>query len=239
MRHPAAAARRCPRAVPRRNSVAMLYDGVRQFGGVGQTFIYDPGRSSASKCCAAPASVLWRGRHRRVVNVIPKPTRGPSKTKSRPPSLPARSAWDSAAARSTTNGRTGSTSAATTAIPASTLGFARPGRHRGAAPGRIARAELHLTQAYALAGTDALSSTPLVDGDVDYGPARLLRQPTARSSIATAAPNSRPNGRQTPPRACATASTTSAATATTATAENYAWQPASGLIQRGAYRHPP
>lgn len=61
------------------NSVAMLYDGVRQFGGVGQTFVYDPWSIDRIEVLRGPASVLYgEGAIGGVVNVIPKkPTRGP------------------------------------------------------------------------------------------------------------------------------------------------------------------
>lgn len=61
------------------NSVAMLYDGVRQFGGVGQTFVYDPWAVDRIEVLRGPASVLYgEGAIGGVVNVIPKkPTRGP------------------------------------------------------------------------------------------------------------------------------------------------------------------
>jgi len=61
------------------NSVAQLYDGVRQYGGVGQTFIYDPWAVDRIEVLRGPASVLYgEGAIGGVVNVIPKkPTRGP------------------------------------------------------------------------------------------------------------------------------------------------------------------
>ena len=61
------------------NSVAQLFDGVRQFGGVGQTFLYDPWAVDRIEVLRGPASVLYgEGAIGGVVNVIPKkPTRGP------------------------------------------------------------------------------------------------------------------------------------------------------------------
>lgn len=61
------------------NSVAQLYDGVRQYGGVGQTFMYDPWAVDRIEVLRGPASVLYgEGAIGGVVNVIPKkPTRGP------------------------------------------------------------------------------------------------------------------------------------------------------------------
>ncbi|WP_454674185.1 TonB-dependent receptor [Achromobacter pestifer] len=61
------------------NSVAQLYDGVRQYGGVGQTFIFDPWAVDRIEVLRGPASVLYgEGAIGGVVNVIPKkPTRGP------------------------------------------------------------------------------------------------------------------------------------------------------------------
>jgi len=61
------------------NSIAQLYDGVRQYGGVGQTFIYDPWAVDRIEVLRGPASVLYgEGAIGGVVNVIPKkPTRGP------------------------------------------------------------------------------------------------------------------------------------------------------------------
>ena len=61
------------------NSIAQLYDGVRQYGGVGQTFMYDPWAVDRIEVLRGPASVLYgEGAIGGVVNVIPKkPTRGP------------------------------------------------------------------------------------------------------------------------------------------------------------------
>ncbi|OZI71637.1 TonB-dependent siderophore receptor [Bordetella genomosp. 12] len=61
------------------NSVALLYDGVRQFGGVGQTFVYDPWAVERIEVLRGPASVLYgEGAIGGVVNVIPrKPAPGP------------------------------------------------------------------------------------------------------------------------------------------------------------------
>ena len=41
------------------NSVAQLFDGVRQFGGVGQTFLYDPWAVDRIEVLRGPASVLY------------------------------------------------------------------------------------------------------------------------------------------------------------------------------------
>ncbi|MCR2521832.1 TonB-dependent receptor plug domain-containing protein, partial [Salmonella enterica] len=41
------------------NSVAQLFDGVRQFGGVGQTFLYDPWAVERIEVLRGPASVLY------------------------------------------------------------------------------------------------------------------------------------------------------------------------------------
>lgn len=61
------------------NSVAQLYDGVRQFGGVGQTFMVDPWAVDRIEVLRGPASVLYgEGAIGGVVNIVPKkPTRGP------------------------------------------------------------------------------------------------------------------------------------------------------------------
>src|SRR5690606_20516292 len=61
------------------NSVAILYDGLRQYGGLGQTFVYDPWSVDRIEVLRGPASVLYgEGAIGGVVNVIPKkPTRGP------------------------------------------------------------------------------------------------------------------------------------------------------------------
>lgn len=61
------------------NSVAQLFDGVRQYGGVGQTFMFDPWAVDRIEVLRGPASVLYgEGAIGGVVNVVPKkPTRGP------------------------------------------------------------------------------------------------------------------------------------------------------------------
>lgn len=61
------------------NSVAQLFDGVRQYGGVGQTFMFDPWAVDHIEVLRGPASVLYgEGAIGGVVNVVPKkPTRGP------------------------------------------------------------------------------------------------------------------------------------------------------------------
>jgi iron complex outermembrane receptor protein len=102
------------------NSVAQLYDGVRQYGGVGQTFMYDPWAVDSIEVLRGPASVLYgEGAIGGVVNVIPKkPTRGPIENEFMARTIPSASAL-AAAARWTTSGHTGWTSAATTPIPAS------------------------------------------------------------------------------------------------------------------------
>jgi len=48
------------------NSVAQLYDGVRQYGGVGQTFMYDPWAVDRIEVLRGPrVGVVRRRRHRR------------------------------------------------------------------------------------------------------------------------------------------------------------------------------
>jgi len=60
-------------------SVTQLYDGVRQYGGVGQTFPFDTWSVDRIEVLRGPASVLYGdGAIGGVVNVVPKkPTRGP------------------------------------------------------------------------------------------------------------------------------------------------------------------
>lgn len=80
MRHPGnGASSLSSRGFSDSNSVALLYDGVRQFGGVGQTFVYDPWAVERIEVLRGPASVLYgEGAIGGVVNVIPrKPAPGP------------------------------------------------------------------------------------------------------------------------------------------------------------------
>src|SRR5690606_5467081 len=61
------------------NSITRLYDGTRQFGGVGLTFPFDTWSVDRIEVLRGPASVIYGdGAIGGVVNVIPKkPTRGP------------------------------------------------------------------------------------------------------------------------------------------------------------------
>lgn len=61
------------------NSITRLYDGTRQFGGVGITFPFDTWSVDRIEALRGPASVIYgNGAIGGVVNVIPKkPTRGP------------------------------------------------------------------------------------------------------------------------------------------------------------------
>ncbi|GGI55239.1 TonB-dependent receptor [Oxalicibacterium solurbis] len=61
------------------NSITRLYDGTRQFGGVGITFPFDTWSVERIEALRGPASVIYgNGAIGGVVNVIPKkPTRGP------------------------------------------------------------------------------------------------------------------------------------------------------------------
>jgi outer membrane cobalamin receptor len=98
-------------------SVMRLYDGTRQYGGVGVSFPFDTWSIDRIEVLRGPASVIYGdGAIGGVVNVIPKsPRAGLFATKSRPPSEPTASApWPLAAvAPSMTNGPTAWMSAAT------------------------------------------------------------------------------------------------------------------------------
>src|SRR5690606_12571929 len=61
------------------NSITRLYDGTRQFGGVGITFPFDTWSVDRIEALRGPASVIYgNGAIGGVVNVVPKkPTRGP------------------------------------------------------------------------------------------------------------------------------------------------------------------
>jgi iron complex outermembrane receptor protein len=61
------------------SSVMQLYDGKRQYGGIGITFPFDPWSVERIEVLRGPASVIYgEGAIGGVVNVIPKkPTRGP------------------------------------------------------------------------------------------------------------------------------------------------------------------
>lgn len=61
------------------NSITRLYDGTRQFGGVGVTFPFDTWSVDRIEVLRGPASVIYgNGAIGGVVNVVPKkPTRGP------------------------------------------------------------------------------------------------------------------------------------------------------------------
>lgn len=61
------------------NSITQLYDGTRQFGGVGVTFPFDTWSVDRIEVLRGPASVIYgNGAIGGVVNVVPKkPTRGP------------------------------------------------------------------------------------------------------------------------------------------------------------------
>lgn len=61
------------------NSITRLYDGTRQFGGVGVTFPFDTWSVDRIEVLRGPASVIYgNGAIGGVVNIVPKkPTRGP------------------------------------------------------------------------------------------------------------------------------------------------------------------
>ncbi|OZI44151.1 TonB-dependent receptor [Bordetella genomosp. 5] len=80
MRHPGnGGAALSSRGFSDTNSVAQLYDGLRQYGGVGQTLVASPWAVERIEVLRGPASVIYgEGAIGGVVNVVPKkPTRGP------------------------------------------------------------------------------------------------------------------------------------------------------------------
>ncbi|OZI67939.1 TonB-dependent receptor [Bordetella genomosp. 1] len=80
MRHPGnGGAALSSRGFTDTNSVAQLYDGLRQYGGLGQTLVASPWAVERIEVLRGPASVIYgEGAIGGVVNVVPKkPTRGP------------------------------------------------------------------------------------------------------------------------------------------------------------------
>ncbi len=223
------------------NSVAMLYDGVRQFGGVGQTFIYDPWAVDRIEVLRGPASVLYgEGAIGGVVNVIPKkPTRGPIENEIQATvgsHDTQRLGFGSGGAlddkwsyRLDLSGNHGDSGIS--------LGDARDLAVTAALRLDVSPdLNFTLTQAYAWQEPTRYFGTPLVDGDIDYR-LRGKNYNVADSKIIYRDSRTELKAEWTPNPATRVRSRLYyiGSDRDYRDAENYTWQPASGLIQRSAY----
>lgn len=223
------------------NSVAQLYDGVRQFGGVGQTFLYDPWAVDRIEVLRGPASVLYgEGAIGGVVNVIPKkPTRGPIENEiqtivgthdTQRLGLGSGGALDDKwsyrldisgnhtdSGLSLGDSRDFAVTAALRLDVSPDLNFT-------------------LTQAYAWQEPTRYFGTPLIDGRIDYG-LRRQNYNVADSKIIYRDNRTELKAEWSPNPAARVRSRVYyiGSDRDYRDAENYTWQPASGLIQRSAY----
>jgi len=223
------------------NSVAILYDGLRQYGGLGQTFVYDPWSVDRIEVLRGPASVLYgEGAIGGVVNIIPKkPTRGPIENEIQATvgthdtqrlGLGSGGALDDRwSYRLDVSGNHGNAGMSL-------------GDSKNAAITAALRLDVSpelnftLTQAYAWQEPTRYFGTPLIDGEIDYS-LRHKNYNVADSKIIYRDSRSELQAEWTP-----NADTTVrgrvyyiGSDRDYRNAENYTWQPGSGLIERSAY----
>lgn len=223
------------------NSVALLYDGVRQFGGVGQTFIYDPWAVDRIEVLRGPASVLYgEGAIGGVVNVIPKkPSRGPIKNEIQT----AIGSHDTQRLGLGSGGALDDKWSYRLDVSAnhSDSGISL-GDSRDFAVTAALRLDLSpdlnftLTQAYAWQEPTRYFGTPLIDDAIDYR-LRGKNYNVADSKIRYRDSRTELKAQWSPTPATRVRSRVYyiGSDRDYRDAENYTWQPASGLIQRSAY----
>ncbi|CAB3845061.1 TonB-dependent receptor [Achromobacter deleyi] len=223
------------------NSVAQLYDGVRQFGGVGQTFLYDPWAVDRIEVLRGPASVLYgEGAIGGVVNVIPKkPTRGPIENEIQTTV----GTHDTQRLGFGSGGALDDKWSYRLDISGnhSNSGISL-GDSRDFAVTAALRLDVSpdlnftLTQAYAWQEPRRYFGTPLVNGDIDYS-LRGKNYNVADSKIIYRDSRTELKAEWTPNPATRVRSRVYyiGSDRDYRDAENYTWQPASGLIQRSAY----
>ncbi|CAB3720246.1 Ferrichrome outer membrane transporter/phage receptor [Achromobacter deleyi] len=223
------------------NSVAQLYDGVRQFGGVGQTFIYDPWAVDRIEVLRGPASVLYgEGAIGGVVNVIPKkPTRGPIENEIQTTV----GTHDTQRLGFGSGGALDDKWSYRLDISGnhSNSGISL-GDSRDFAVTAALRLDVSpdlnftLTQAYAWQEPTRYFGTPLINGDIDYS-LRGKNYNVADSKIIYRDNRTELKAEWTPNPATRVRSRVYyiGSDRDYRDAENYTWQPASGLIQRSAY----
>lgn len=223
------------------NSVAQLFDGVRQFGGVGQTFLYDPWAVDRIEVLRGPASVLYgEGAIGGVVNVIPKkPTRGPIENEIQ----------TTVGTHDTQRLGFGSGGAlddkwsyrldisGNHSDSGISLGDARDLAVTAALRLDVSpELNFTLTQAYAWQEPTRYFGTPLIDGKIDYD-LRRQNYNVADSKIIYRDSRTDLKMEWSPNPATLVRSRVYyiGSDRDYRDAENYTWQPATGLIQRSAY----
>ena len=223
------------------NSVAILYDGLRQYGGLGQTFVYDPWSVDRIEVLRGPASVLYgEGAIGGVVNVIPKkPTRGPIENEIQAAvgtHDTQRLAFGSGGALderwSYRLDISGNRSDADMSL----------GESKNAAVTAALRLDVSpelnftLTQAYAWQEPTRYFGTPLIDGEIDYS-LRHKNYNVADSKIIYRDSRTELQAEWMPNAATTVRGRVYylGSNRDYRDAENYTWVPASGLIERSAY----
>ncbi|OZI17702.1 TonB-dependent receptor [Bordetella genomosp. 7] len=223
------------------NSVAILYDGIRQYGGLGQTFVYDPWSVDRIEVLRGPASVLvGEGAIGGVVNIIPKkPGRGPIQNE-------VQAAVGTHDTQRLAFGSGGALDERWSYRVDASGNHSNAGMSLGDAQNAAITAALRLdvspalnftlTHAHAWQEPARYFGTPLIDGEIDYS-LRHENYNVADSKIIYRDSRTELQAEWSP------------AAATTVrgrvyylgsdrdyrNVENYTWQPGSGLIERSAY----
>ena len=223
------------------NSVAILYDGLRQYGGLGQTFVYDPWAVDRIEVLRGPASVLYgEGAIGGVVNVIPKkPTRGPIENEIQATvgtHDTQRLGFGSGGALddrwSYRLDVSGNRSNADMSLGDSQNAAVTAALRLDVSP----ELNFTLTQAYAWQEPARYFGTPLIDGEIDYS-LRHKNYNVADSKIIYRDSRSELQAEWTPNAATTVRGRVYyiGSDRDYRNVENYTWQPASGLIERSAY----
>ncbi|HYG42671.1 MAG TPA: TonB-dependent receptor [Bordetella sp.] len=223
------------------NSVAILYDGLRQYGGLGQTFVYDPWSVDRIEVLRGPASVLYgEGAIGGVVNIIPKkPTRGPIESEIQATvgthdtqrlGLGSGGALDER--WSYRLDISGNRSNADMSLGDSQNAAVTAALRLDVSP----ELNFTLTQAYAWQEPTRYFGTPLIDGQIDYS-LRHQNYNVADSKIIYRDSRSELQGEWTPNAATTVRGRVYylGSDRDYRNAENYIWQAGSGLIERSAY----
>jgi len=223
------------------NSVAILYDGLRQYGGLGQTFVYDPWSVERIEVLRGPASVLYgEGAIGGVVNIIPKkPSRGPIENEIQTTigtHDTQRLAFGSGGAIddrwSYRLDLSGNHSNADMSLGDSKNAAVTAALRLDVSP----ELNFTLTQAYAWQEPTRYFGTPLIDGDIDYSlrhqnynvdDSKIIYRDQRTELQTEWMPNAQTTVRG---RVYYIGSDRDYRNA-----ENYTWQPGSGLIERSAY----
>ena len=223
------------------NSVAILFDGVRQYGGLGQTFVYDPWAVQRIEVLRGPASVLYgEGAIGGVVNIIPKkPSRGPIENEIQTTigtNNTQRLAFGSGGALddrwSYRFDVSGNHSNADMDLGDSKNAAVTAALRLDVSP----ELNFTLTQAYAWQEPTRYFGTPLIDGDIDYS----LRHQNYNVNDSNIIYRDQRTQLQTEWTPDATTTVRGqvyyiGSDRDYRNAENYVWQAANGLISRSAY----